>query len=213
MTFKYLPELMGCKINKASQGGVTLVAVADEQKDAKGEHEATMNIVWGQGAANGELGLGFDAPKSATKPQRCEPLDGISILDVACGQNTTFYIARNLGETYSQLESYPTASSDQDACLVCNKEEDSKDATNELLECEKCLDAYHLKCLDPPLNGVPEGEWHCPRCLDLVLDHSKIGESNGKAKESKKRGLEEDQEVVKSNGKKGVASKKAKNKK
>lgn len=81
---------MGCKFNKASLGGVTLVAIADEQKDLRGEHEATMNIVWGQGAANGELGLGFEQPRSATKPQRCEPLDGISILDVSCGQNTTF---------------------------------------------------------------------------------------------------------------------------
>lgn len=90
MSFKYLPDLMGCKFSKASLGGVTLVAIADEQKDARGEHEATMNIVWGQNAANGELGLGFDQPKSATKPQRCEPLDGISILDVSCGQNTTF---------------------------------------------------------------------------------------------------------------------------
>lgn len=90
MSFRYMPELMGCKINKASLGGVTLIAIADEQKDLRGEHEATMNIAWGQGASNGELGLGVDQPKSATKPQRCETLDGLSILDVSCGQNTTF---------------------------------------------------------------------------------------------------------------------------
>lgn len=90
MSFKYLPELMGCKINKASMGGVTLIAVADEEKSARGEHEATMNIAWGQNAANGELGLGDDQPRSATKPKRCETLDGLAILDVSCGQNTTF---------------------------------------------------------------------------------------------------------------------------
>lgn len=90
MSFRYMPELMGCKINKAGLGGVTLVAIADEEKSARGEHEATMNIAWGQGAANGELGLGFDQPRSATKPQRVNPLDGISILDVAGGQNTMY---------------------------------------------------------------------------------------------------------------------------
>lgn len=42
--------------------------------------------------------LTFDAhatqPKSATKPQRIDLLDGISIVDLAAGQNTTFFIAR-----------------------------------------------------------------------------------------------------------------------
>jgi hypothetical protein len=90
MSFKYLHELMGCKINMAALGGVTLIAIADEDKSTRGEHEATMGIVWGQGAANGELGLGFDQPKSATRPQRCETLNGIAVLDVAAGQNTTF---------------------------------------------------------------------------------------------------------------------------
>ena len=32
--------------------------------------------------------------KSATKPHRIEHLDGIHIIDLACGQNTTFFIAR-----------------------------------------------------------------------------------------------------------------------
>lgn len=33
-------------------------------------------------------------PKSATKPQRIEYLDGIEMLDIAAGQSTTFFIAR-----------------------------------------------------------------------------------------------------------------------
>lgn len=90
MSFKYLPELMGCKMQHASLGGVTLIAVADEEPSLAGLHKATMNIAFGQQAANGELGLGFDKPRSATKPLRCETLDGIAVLDVACGQNTTF---------------------------------------------------------------------------------------------------------------------------
>ena len=28
----------------------------------------------------------------------------------------------------------------------------------------QCDYPYHLQCLDPPLNAVPEGEWFCPEC-------------------------------------------------
>ena len=35
---------------------------------------------FGQNAANGELGFGPDQPKSATKPQRHEPLVGVVVL-------------------------------------------------------------------------------------------------------------------------------------
>lgn len=28
----------------------------------------------------------------------------------------------------------------------------------------QCDRPYHLKCLDPPLEAVPEGEWFCPDC-------------------------------------------------
>ena len=36
----------------------------------------------------------IEQPKSATKPQRIEYLDGIEMLDLAAGQNSTFFIAR-----------------------------------------------------------------------------------------------------------------------
>lgn len=28
----------------------------------------------------------------------------------------------------------------------------------------QCDNPYHLKCLDPPLDAVPEGEWFCLEC-------------------------------------------------
>ena len=34
----------------------------------------------------------------------------------------------------------------------------------ELLCCDQCTSAYHIKCLKPPLLEIPDGEWHCPRC-------------------------------------------------
>ncbi len=42
-------------------------------------------------------------------------------------------------------------------CRVC------KDG-GELLCCDLCPLAYHTHCLNPPLRGVPDGEWRCPRC-------------------------------------------------
>lgn len=34
-----------------------------------------------------------------------------------------------------------------------------------MLECNLCLEGYHMKCLTPPLSAVPEGEWLCPNCV------------------------------------------------
>ncbi|XP_059098801.1 chromodomain-helicase-DNA-binding protein Mi-2 homolog isoform X2 [Tigriopus californicus] len=42
-------------------------------------------------------------------------------------------------------------------CRVCKEGGD-------LLCCDSCPSAYHLKCCDPPLDDIPNGEWTCPRC-------------------------------------------------
>lgn len=88
--FRYMQSLMGVKVRKAALGGVTLFVVADETEPAVHGAEATMNVAWGQSAQNGELALGEGKPRSATLPIRCEPLDGVGLVDVAAGQNTTF---------------------------------------------------------------------------------------------------------------------------
>jgi origin recognition complex subunit 1 len=33
-----------------------------------------------------------------------------------------------------------------------------------MLECSCCLRGFHLRCLQPPLKKVPEGDWMCPAC-------------------------------------------------
>ncbi|KAI6170672.1 hypothetical protein M3Y97_01127400 [Aphelenchoides bicaudatus] len=45
----------------------------------------------------------------------------------------------------------------QDFCEVCEQ-------CGELLLCDYCTRAYHLCCVDPPLDEPPEGEWKCPHC-------------------------------------------------
>ena len=44
-----------------------------------------------------------------------------------------------------------------DYCYTC------KDG-GELLCCDICPLAYHLKCLVPPMDSIPNGDWSCPRC-------------------------------------------------
>jgi len=34
----------------------------------------------------------------------------------------------------------------------------------ELLCCDSCPNAYHLRCIEPPLEEMPELSWTCPRC-------------------------------------------------
>jgi len=42
-------------------------------------------------------------------------------------------------------------------CRVCKE-------GGELLCCDSCPSAYHLICVEPPLEAVPEEAWTCPRC-------------------------------------------------
>ena len=37
--------------------------------------------------------------------------------------------------------------------------------------CDTCPKAYHLVCLEPPLDEAPEGKWSCPHCVSKELFH------------------------------------------
>ena len=37
----------------------------------------------------------------------------------------------------------------------------------ELLCCDFCNLVYHLECLDPPMEQIPDGKWECPECKAL----------------------------------------------
>ena len=47
-----------------------------------------------------------------------------------------------------------------DGCMVCGYDNDH----DGMLLCDRCNLEYHMKCLRPPLDAVPEGEWLCPCC-------------------------------------------------
>lgn len=99
---------------------------------------------------------------------------------MAAGQNTTFLLAKP-DEKLSDMPRHPLDMEAPELCVLCNQ--DTGDDPS-LLECEKvnnfvlpssrdahtdglqCDNPYHLACLDPPLDAVPEGEWFCPDCED-----------------------------------------------
>ncbi|KAI0923703.1 hypothetical protein AcV5_009178 [Taiwanofungus camphoratus] len=153
-SFRYLQDIMGCKITHVNCGGVTHWALAPD------DDGSVMTIAFGQGAANGELGLGPNEAKSATKPTRHQPLIGVEVIQVAAAQNTTFFLAKPSQKLFD-LPRHPVDLSPPQACVACHTDQGEDDPP---LECEKCDTPYHLKCLDPPLDTVPEGEWFCPEC-------------------------------------------------
>ncbi|KAJ7918807.1 regulator of chromosome condensation 1/beta-lactamase-inhibitor protein II [Mycena leptocephala] len=156
-SFRYMQDIMACKVTKACCGGVTHWLLTPDDDDKETGEPAVMTVAWGQNAANGELGLGPEEPKSATKPTRHMPLVGVNVIDIAAGQNTTLFLAKPTGK-YSDLPRHPIDVDPPEACIQCG--EDQGDDGDEVLECEKCDAPYHLACLTPPLESIPEGE--CP---------------------------------------------------
>ena len=58
------------------------------------------------------------------------------------------------------------------SCIACGSGEDTPG--NEILLCDTngCKQAWHMKCLEDPLDFVPPGDWFCPDCedrMDLAL--------------------------------------------
>eukprot|EP00249_Psilotum_nudum_P023665 c28947_g1_i3 orf=169-2403(+) len=49
--------------------------------------------------------------------------------------------------------------SNDSVCKACGK--DDKD----VLLCDSCESAYHMHCLTPALESIPEGNWYCPTCM------------------------------------------------
>lgn len=48
----------------------------------------------------------------------------------------------------------------EEECRVCFKPAGRR----VMIECDDCLNGFHLKCLKPPLREVPEGDWICNYC-------------------------------------------------
>ncbi|KIY46829.1 RCC1/BLIP-II protein [Fistulina hepatica ATCC 64428] len=223
-TFRFMRDIMGCQVSHVACGGVTHFALAPDDAD----ENVPMTIVFGQAAANGELGLGADEVKSATKPTKNVPLSGVDVFQIAAGQHSTLFLARP-SDKLSDLPRHPVGIGAPEACCVCHRE-DGEDA--ETLQCDKCDSPYHLQCLKPPLSAVPDGEWFCPQCalapgapiggdLPVAASPKKAAKRAPPPKKREHYSEEEDEEAEdsddepirgkrKTSGRKGSASKRRK---
>ncbi|EPQ56793.1 hypothetical protein GLOTRDRAFT_92642 [Gloeophyllum trabeum ATCC 11539] len=145
-SFRFIQDIMGCKVTHASCGGVTHWALAPD------EDGSVMTIAWGQNAVNGELGLGPEEPKSATKPTRHQPLIGVDVFDVAAGQNTTFVLAKPNAK-FSDLPRHPAEVDAPEFCLVCGKDNGDDDSP---LACDKLRLLRARRMRRRPRSGEPK---------------------------------------------------------
>ena len=67
-------------------------------------------------------------------------------------------------EAVASLAYYAKDDEERAMCSKC-KGGESCDG-NEILLCDgpNCPEAFHMRCLKPPLQSVPEGAWYCPAC-------------------------------------------------
>ncbi|KAF7793518.1 hypothetical protein EIP86_004632 [Pleurotus ostreatoroseus] len=180
-SFRFMPDIQACKISYQACGGVTHFLLTPD------DDGSVMTICFGQGASNGELGLGVDEPKSATKPTKNVPLTGIDVFKIAGGQCTTLFIAKP-SEKLTDLPRHPEDMEAPDFCVVCNEDHGDDNAP---LECDKCDNPWHLKCLDPPLDAIPDGEWFCPDCEDDIGGAVVVGQGRKPKKSGQKRKAQE----------------------
>ncbi|XP_059430737.1 helicase protein MOM1 isoform X2 [Corylus avellana] len=89
-------------------------------------------------------------------------------LTAGCSVNRTTYLQQK--ESSADLQS----ESDQNTCLVCK-------LGGKLLCCDGrgCRRSYHLSCLDPPLEDVPLGVWHCVACIRKKMESGVHSVSEG----------------------------------
>eukprot|EP01004_Peranema_trichophorum_P010463 NODE_925_length_2243_cov_52.552358_g790_i0.p1 GENE.NODE_925_length_2243_cov_52.552358_g790_i0~~NODE_925_length_2243_cov_52.552358_g790_i0.p1 ORF type:complete len:711 (+),score=144.72 NODE_925_length_2243_cov_52.552358_g790_i0:89-2221(+) len=47
-------------------------------------------------------------------------------------------------------------------CYVCRQQKEPDIG----IICDGCMASFHIDCLTPPLESIPEGEWRCPTCIE-----------------------------------------------
>ena len=75
-------------------------------------------------------------------------------------------------DPYEKIRIDQNKNEDDIVCDVCLDDDD--DEGNEIVICDLCLGAVHQSCYGSELlGGVPEGNWYCARCRDLLANPSK----------------------------------------
>lgn len=127
-----------------------------------GSSSSISNFVWRVGASPAS------AIKSKDKRKRIQykAKDSIERLD-------SVFLSK-LGQSVSIGDDvYMALTDDQDLLPNCEEEEDEcctchrgiTRNSGPMVECERCLGGYHIRCLKPILKAIPQGDWFCPECV------------------------------------------------
>ncbi|XP_010428795.1 PREDICTED: PHD finger protein EHD3 isoform X2 [Camelina sativa] len=71
------------------------------------------------------------------------------------------------------------------SCLCRNCLTDKDD--DKIVLCDGCDDAYHIYCMKPPCESVPNGEWFCTTCKAAILKVRKAPETFEKKMETRQK--------------------------
>lgn len=114
------------------------------------------------------------------KIEEIKPVDTRSSEDDILMQTETS-VARQSVPNCSRCHDNPRVKCRECSCRICG----GKDDPGTQILCDECNMAYHIRCLDPPLENVPDcDEWYCPDCKN---DENEIVKAGEKLKESKKK--------------------------
>lgn len=76
------------------------------------------------------------------------------------------YVRRGMKEddvNGKNAEQWSDSDAEVEDCVVCGR-----NGEDTMIECDECLGGFHLRCLNPPLEEVPDGDWMCSTCAALA---------------------------------------------
>jgi hypothetical protein len=99
----------------------------------------------------------------------------------ACGGDVAVAANALLSGDFQADGAEPVEQEDDHPCDACGKTDDA--ASFLLCDGDGCNGGWHLGCLTPPLQAVPEGNWFCPKCVASGAIRSQCKSAAGEAGE------------------------------
>ena len=94
-------------------------------------------------------------------PPRAEPAKEASPAELADAVESAHKQADKQGDKQADEQAYVEEPIDEDLmCSVCSRPDDEPN----MLVCDNCKKGYHIYCLHPKLDKIPEGDWSCTEC-------------------------------------------------
>ena len=98
----------------------------------------------------------YGGPDENKKTQLPEEL-----ISCDCGRSAHPTCLNFTANTLLSVKKYKWQCIECKSCILCGK----SDNDDKLLFCDDCDRGYHMYCLKPPLDQLPEGSWSCDLCM------------------------------------------------